>query len=159
MDLHLMPQDAAGSEVVAIAEAAGDAEDLELGELVRLAQQGLDMEHLGLGAGCSEGERGVAVAIGAGGSKAKDAGLRHGNLSSNGSKDDFTTSACCQESFRTDNGASIFTWPEERTTAADRQRPIWRHVTRAGLVDRGRFGDRDFDQKPAIRFGEETRGD
>ncbi len=67
--LEVVAQDAAGGHVVAVAEAAGDAEDLELPETYGLAEQRVDVQRLGCSAGLPEGEGGFLIAIGARGSQ------------------------------------------------------------------------------------------
>ena len=74
---HLVAEDSAGAQVVAVAESAGDAEDLELLEERGLFQQPVDVQGFGLRAGLLEGEGGFGVAVGAGGAEDQDVGRGH----------------------------------------------------------------------------------
>ena len=76
---HLHGEDLPGGHVVAVAEAAGDAEDLEVGQQGRLLQHAVDVQRLRLGAGQLEGPGGLLVAIGARGAEDQDVG-RHERL-------------------------------------------------------------------------------
>ena len=66
MMADLVAEDAAGGDVVAVAEAAGEAEDLEVGEFLRSFENAVDVEPLRRAAGQLEGVRSLFVAIGAG---------------------------------------------------------------------------------------------
>ena len=74
---HLHGEDLPGGHVVAEAEPAGDAEDLEPIEHGRRLQQAVDVERLGRGAGRFEGEGRFLVAVRAGGSEDEDVGMGH----------------------------------------------------------------------------------
>ena len=71
---HLVAEDSAGAQVVAVAESAGNAEDLELLEERGLFQKPVDVQGFGLCAGLLEGEGRFGVAVGAGGAKDQDVG-------------------------------------------------------------------------------------
>ena len=73
----LVGQDAAGSHVVAIAESAGHAENLELVGQIGLFQQPVDVDVPGLGPRLLEGGGGLFVAVGAGGAEDEDLRLGH----------------------------------------------------------------------------------
>ena len=75
--LDLVAQDPAGRHVVAVAEPAGHAEDLEPVEQRRVLQQPVDVQQLGLAAGLLEGEGGFLVAVGARGTQDQDVGVGH----------------------------------------------------------------------------------
>ena len=75
--LDLVGQDAAGGHVVAVAESARQAENLESLEQPGLLQQAVDVERFGLRPRFLEGEGGFLVAVGAGGSQDQDVGRRH----------------------------------------------------------------------------------
>lgn len=65
MSAELAREDDAGSEVIAVAEAAGDAEDLEIGESCGVFKQSIEVQAFGLGPGEFEGPGGFDVAVGA----------------------------------------------------------------------------------------------
>ena len=56
-------EQASGAERVAVAEAAGDDDEVSLAEPPGIGRQLVDEDDLRLGAGELEGERGVAVAV------------------------------------------------------------------------------------------------
>src|SRR4029453_6094423 len=76
---HLIAEDAAGADVVAIAEAAWDAQNLILRSEPRIFEQGIQVHRVGSCTGRLEGERRFAVAVGAGGTEDEDVGL-HGDF-------------------------------------------------------------------------------
>ena len=61
--LNLVAEDAAGRDVVAVAESAGDAQDLKVGHATRLFEHAIDVPPLGHAAGQLEGVRSFPVAI------------------------------------------------------------------------------------------------
>ena len=67
----------AGGNIVAVAEAAGDAEDLILVGQLRGFEPTVEMDDVSIAAGALEGERGFDVAVGARSAEDTDAG-RHG---------------------------------------------------------------------------------
>ncbi len=69
MMLHLVAQNSAGRNVVAVAEAARHAQDLKLGRLPRIVEQPIDMDPLGPRAGQLEGMRRLEVAVSARGAE------------------------------------------------------------------------------------------
>ena len=77
---NLVRQDPPGRHVVAVAEPAGDAEDLKLVEQIGFIQQPVDVQQLDLAAGLCESKRGFLVAVRAGGSENEDVRLGHGEF-------------------------------------------------------------------------------
>ena len=75
--LDLVGQDAAGGHVVAVAESARQAEDLEPLDQPGVLQEAVDVQRFALGPRLLEGERAFLVAVGAGGSQDEDVGLGH----------------------------------------------------------------------------------
>ncbi len=77
MVLDLVAEDSARPQIVAVAEPAGDAEDLEPLEEGRILQQSIDVQGFGFRAGPLKSKRGFRVAIRAGGAKDQDVRLGH----------------------------------------------------------------------------------
>jgi len=71
----LVGEDAAGGDVVAVAEAARDRQDLVPIQQGWLGEQLINVYELAGGSGLFEGERGFAVAVGAGGTEDEGSGL------------------------------------------------------------------------------------
>jgi len=80
---ELVGEDFAGGDVVAVGEAAGEGEDLELLELGGVGEESVDVEGFDGGAHEGEGVVEFAVAVGAGGAEEEDAGGGHRVLSEN----------------------------------------------------------------------------
>jgi hypothetical protein len=76
----LVGKDPAGGDVVAVAEAAGDGQELETVELLWVGEEGIEVKALGDGAGELERVGGFQVAVGAGGSEDQRAGLHRSKL-------------------------------------------------------------------------------
>ena len=74
---ELVGEDLAGRHVVAVGEAAGNDQDLVALQQAGLFAQAVDVDALGDGAGLLEGELGLAVAVGAGGTQDEDARRGH----------------------------------------------------------------------------------
>lgn len=69
---ELVAEDFSAGDVIAITEAAGDGEDLKLGEEPRLLDEAIDVRGLDGRASVSPGEGGFLVAVDAGGAENKD---------------------------------------------------------------------------------------
>ena len=80
---ELVGEDAARGHVVAVAEPAGDAEDLVLVGELRASSQRLRWT-MSAAPPALEGERGFAVAVGAGSTEDKDAGGHGGRVEGSG---------------------------------------------------------------------------
>jgi hypothetical protein len=74
---NLVSENTPGGNVVAIAEPAGQAQNLKLLDQARHLEQPIDMQPFGFAASALESEGGFTIAIGAGGPQYKDAWLRH----------------------------------------------------------------------------------
>jgi hypothetical protein len=74
---ELVGEDFSGGDVVAVGEAAGEAEDLVVFELRWILEQLVDVEGVNGRASELEGVSEFAVAVGAGGSQEDDAGGGH----------------------------------------------------------------------------------
>ena len=126
---HLHGQDLPGSHVVAEAEPAGDAENLEAVQHRGRFQQPVDVEYLGRGPGRLEGEGRFLVAIGSGSAEDEDVGMGHGEPETLASGivgelqiencklkiANYHRSGFCQCSFRTAMSQSISTVLSNRT--------------------------------------------
>ena len=76
---HLVAKNPPRADVVAVAEAPGDAQDLRILRQPRVFQKAVEVHAFGLRAGRFERESRLAVAVGAGRSEDQDA-RRHGNF-------------------------------------------------------------------------------
>ena len=74
----LVGEDLAGGDVVAVAEAAGEGEDLVILQPQPVAQEAVDVHAFSVGAGQVERMGGFEIAVGAGGAKDQRAGLHAG---------------------------------------------------------------------------------
>src|SRR5437868_13924288 len=70
-------ENAARYNVITIAEPAGNAKNLIIGQEGGRFENALDVNELGLAAGCLKCQRGFAVAVCSGSTKDYDARLRH----------------------------------------------------------------------------------
>lgn len=77
LSAELPGEDDAGAEVIAVAETAGDAEDLKFGESGRVFQQSVEMQPFGLCPGQFESPGCFDVAVGAGCAEDADFGGSH----------------------------------------------------------------------------------
>ena len=78
MMADLIRQNAAGGDIVAVTESAGDAEDLVIGGQLWLFEELVDMHHSRFSARLFKSECGFVIAVGAWSSREKDAWFRHG---------------------------------------------------------------------------------
>ncbi|MEY4186997.1 MAG: hypothetical protein RIT02_2031 [Planctomycetota bacterium] len=78
LSAKLAGEDNAGSEVITVAEATGNAEDLEIGESGGIFEQSVEVQAFGFGTCEFEGPCGFDVAVGAWGAENADFGSCHG---------------------------------------------------------------------------------
>lgn len=77
LSAELTGEDDAGTEVISVAEAAGDAEDLEIRESCGIFEQSVEVQSFGPGTGEFEGPGGFDVAVGAWSAENADVGGGH----------------------------------------------------------------------------------
>lgn len=78
--LQLESKNFAGGDVITVGESAGDGHNLVLQKEFWIIAQALDVKSIDEGASFLEGELGLGVAVGAGGTEDENAGSSHGNL-------------------------------------------------------------------------------
>jgi len=80
LSAKLAGEDNSGSEVITVAEAAGNAEDLKIGESGGIFEQSVEVQAFGFGTCEFEGPCGFDVAVGAWGAENADIGSCHGGV-------------------------------------------------------------------------------
>ena len=76
----LIGEDFSGGDVVAVTEAAGNSEDMEIVKKCRSFQKAIDVDGVDVCAGLLKSMGGFAIAVGAGGAQQQGAGLHGGSL-------------------------------------------------------------------------------
>ncbi len=158
--LQLNAENAAASDIVAIAEPAGDAENLEVGEQFRRFQQLAYVHVLRAAAGALKGKRGFHVAIGARRSENEDSRL-HRSILCNAHH----FSGFCQADFNWSMSISIRCRSSTGSRSHGQQLRSFGHFAHGGMRNIAhRFFEmldaigRHLDEEPAVRFGKQQRG-